>query len=368
MSIITGRYSEIDALRGIAATIVMLRHFVNVWPYESMGIFFYIFLRSPLRIFFAAHEAVLLFYLLSGFVLTIALDRMGRDYLDFLNRRLCRIYLPYLFALLLSVWGAIHFYGAIPQLSDWFNLTWTTPVTRNQITNHLLFIGVYPNGELNTAFWTLIYEMRISIIFPAIYWLTRRLDARLALAIALLVSIAVWPFDSNPYQGGLLITLHFAAFFVVGSVMARNIGQLCNLYLGCSRRRKIMLTVLAIGLVTYGAGPPFVKAALGDLTDWFIIAGLGWLIVAGIAEPRIRSGLNSRIPQFLGQISYSLYLVHATVLFALVHLCFGTISLFWLLVPYLGISLCLAWFMYRHIERPAMALGRTMRLKSRTGN
>ncbi|ERM01337.1 hypothetical protein Q644_22290 [Brucella intermedia 229E] len=133
---------------GIASRLGMYRHFVNIWPYDAMGgPYFFILLRSPLRFFFAAHEAVLLFFLLSGFVLTLPFMNHAPSYPAYLIRRTCRIYLPYLVALSLALVGALFLNGPIPQLSNWFNLTWTTPVTPQTIAQHLLFIGAIPMAK-----------------------------------------------------------------------------------------------------------------------------------------------------------------------------------------------------------------------------
>src|SRR5215831_9998315 len=86
---------------------------------------------SPLRLLWTGYEAVILFFVLSGFVLTLQLEpQNGRSsaprYLRYLIRRLTRLYLPY--ALVMSVavvLCALLGGSSIAELSDWFNMEWS---------------------------------------------------------------------------------------------------------------------------------------------------------------------------------------------------------------------------------------------------
>src|SRR5215471_18879899 len=66
--------------------------------------------------------AVMLFFLLSGFVLSLPVWRgKPQRYSVFIVRRICRIYLPYLFGLALSILGASIFAShKVPGASHWF--------------------------------------------------------------------------------------------------------------------------------------------------------------------------------------------------------------------------------------------------------
>ncbi|MGO9435837.1 MAG: acyltransferase family protein [Terracidiphilus sp.] len=95
------RYLELDSLRGIGASIVVFGHFAGLW---SSSAWYSAVNSSPLRALFAAHEAVVLFFVLSGFVLSIPLSgERPPSYRVFLLRRFCRIYLPFAAAILRAV-------------------------------------------------------------------------------------------------------------------------------------------------------------------------------------------------------------------------------------------------------------------------
>src|ERR1700704_3301212 len=94
------RFYELDSLRGVAALTVVFHHFSRICSPRVI----YFLDRTPFRLLVAGHQAVILFFLLSGFVLTLPYKKNDRlNYGPFLVKRVCRIYLPYLGALALAI-------------------------------------------------------------------------------------------------------------------------------------------------------------------------------------------------------------------------------------------------------------------------
>jgi peptidoglycan/LPS O-acetylase OafA/YrhL len=79
------RFVELDALRGVAACTVVLHHLAQAYSFESPWY---------LRPLVAGHEAVILFFTLSGFVLSLPFWNRGSNgpYGQYLIRRFFRIY------------------------------------------------------------------------------------------------------------------------------------------------------------------------------------------------------------------------------------------------------------------------------------
>ena len=77
------------------------------------------------------------------------------------------------------------------------------------------------------------------------------------------------------------------------------------------------------------------------------------------SRPFHRFLINSTI-HHLGQISYSLYLIHGTILFVLIHTLLGRVPMGVLLIIYLSVTLLVTEIFYRLIERPFMLLGRRL--------
>ena len=67
------RFRELDSLRGLAAITVVFHHFSRICSPQII----HVLDRTPLRILVAGHQAVILFFLLSGFVLTLPNKKEG---------------------------------------------------------------------------------------------------------------------------------------------------------------------------------------------------------------------------------------------------------------------------------------------------
>src|SRR4051812_48108680 len=68
------RYQQLDALRGLAALTVVMQHFLSVLPSidgHSDNAWVNLWKYSPLHITWAGYEAVIFFFILSGFVLSL---------------------------------------------------------------------------------------------------------------------------------------------------------------------------------------------------------------------------------------------------------------------------------------------------------
>src|SRR5665213_3578455 len=170
------RFHELDAMRGLAAVVVLGNHFRNMFyptvlfAHGWQSVFLY-----PLV---SGRESVMFFFLLSGFVLSLPFLRGKRQpYSIFLRRRILRIYGPYLGALVLALIGCALWHNR-PGSTGWRGATWSNQVDLRSVLQHVLFIGNYNYERYNTAFWSLVYEMRISIIFPLLFVVANRLKAR----------------------------------------------------------------------------------------------------------------------------------------------------------------------------------------------
>lgn len=353
------RFDELDSLRGLAATMVVLNHFFLATNSTGHG---EDFVRTLVDPFQNGPAAVTLFFLLSGFVLSLPVWRgEPQSYSVFILRRICRIYVPYLFGLTLSVLGASIFSShKMPGLSEWFYKTWTGPINWALVLKHILFIGPRYNArEFNTAFWTLIIEMRVSIILPFFLLLMRRLSFRgmwLICAVTLIIGYA-----SEPRFGTGLTALQImgcTSFFIAGAIIARAVLSQPS-YVGrvFSRRSVALLSVATFLFASH------LQSSL-RLSGYFAgglcaAGGLATICVA-LYNRDFRSFLNTRALQFMGKVSYSLYLLHATILYVMFHLFFGLLPKTIIFLLYAGVSFLLAAISYKLVERPSMELGRRL--------
>jgi peptidoglycan/LPS O-acetylase OafA/YrhL len=355
------RFDELDSLRGIAAIMVVLNHFFLATKSTGSRENLFRILIDPLQ---NGPAAVALFFLLSGFVLSLPTWRgEPQSYSVFIVRRICRIYLPYLFGLGLSVLGASIFAShKVPGLSDWFYPTWTGPVDWILVLKHILFIGPsYNIREFNFAFWTLIIEMRVSIILPFFLLLMRRLSFGgmwLVCAMTLIIG-AVYEFRFTPLQ-----ILGWTSFFMAGAIVARAVNLESSHLARIFSRRSVTLLSLAIFLFG-GLFEPILHLSglLGRVPS--AVGGLA-TICAALYNRELRRFLKTRALQFMGRISYSLYLLHVTVLYTTFHLFYGLLPTTIIFVLYMGGNFVLATISYKLIELPSIELGRRLTRKSIT--
>jgi peptidoglycan/LPS O-acetylase OafA/YrhL len=158
------------------------------------------------------------------------------------------------------------------------------------------------------------------------------------------------------------LTLHYAAMFGLGILTADNLRKLSSFYLSL---RKIMRKVFMAGglfLFSFGTmgtmGSPRFGYGYMNGGEWVVAAGCLVLMIASLNSISVSGFLSSGVPQWLGKISYSLYLLHSMVMFGLLHLLYGRIPLLAILPIFLAGTLVLSWLFYLLIESPSMRLSR----------
>ena len=367
------RIRELSALRGIAAFVVVTLHMLIVFPLfttdtsQTNAPWLNMLKYTPLHIMWDGSGAVRLFFILSGFVLSLPFWReQTPTYLHFLVKRVCRLYLPYVIALLvgasLDMLLAGHY--TLPHVGDIINLQWQHQVTTSILLTHLILIDSFYHPEINDVFWTLVHEMRVSLIFPLLMALARRQTARQFLMLCFLMSLV-------GYFGTIYVTrgiwqntdyfqsLSFVWFFALGIALAQHRERLIRWHRGLAATTQAWLCVLALCSFSYQWLWPDNHILHGNLRD-DIFTGLGacWFIIAAQAVPRMQTWLRHPVPQWLGDISFSLYLYHMPLIIGAVWLLHAVLPI-WCIVLIAGVtSIGVAVVMHRLVEMPAQQLGR----------
>jgi peptidoglycan/LPS O-acetylase OafA/YrhL len=321
-------------------------------PESILRIFLYPFQNGP--------AAVVLFFTLSGFVLSLPVWRETKtSYPRFALRRTFRIYPPYLFALLLSVAGAYLFHShKQPHLSPWFQGSWSTPVDQHLVLQHLLFIGPkYQAAQYNTVFWTLILEMQISLIFPILMNILRHMPSggEWLLAGFIWMLGLVWSYlFPLSCLGGII---YWSSFFVAGAIGARLVlttrSPFSKIF---TRTSTLSFSLMLLACSTFiGHSGSNIMMLLS-----YLPCGIGSLgtVFCAIYHQSFHRLLQAAVPTFLGRISYSLYLCHAIVLNICFHILYPSWSFSAIFLPYALATLILAMLLHKFVEEPAIQLGR----------
>ncbi len=357
--------SSLDGLRGIAALVVLIRHSVMLIPSVSdesagsqrKGLVWW-FTYTPLHVVWAGPEAVVVFFVLSGFVLTRSADSPSFSWRRYYPSRLLRLYLPVLGALVFAAATvALIARPALSNISSWASGQQSVHVTTHGFLHQLaLIIGP---GALDPPLWSLRWEVLFSLVLPlAVYGAARR--PRIAVAsVALLL---VLPLASTHVWSGLAGRfVLYMPMFGIGAVMAHNDDAL----------RAIGLR---LGKVT---GSFVLGAAIVLLTLWWVardqnaliyrpaeIAGAALLVFAFGYWRSAQTAGESRPLQWLGKRSFSLYLIHFPIVMAVAY-SLGANSRFAIFVA-VPVALTVTEIFYRVVERPSHLL--SQRIKAGRGD
>lgn len=349
------RYVQLDSLRGVAALTVVIHHFLLLWPAQ-----YRLLDESPLRFVAAGHEAVVFFFVLSGFVLSVpyAGPRAPR-YGTFLAKRMCRIYLPFAAAVLISTLG--------DALMGWTvkanpSGVWSAKPTP-ALLGHVLLTSIPAAQQVNTALWTLALEIRISLVFPVLYWVSRRYGP----VVAVLGLAVICAANQVLHVLGMevMLCVSTAMLFLLGIGLHQNLARVSALVSGLGRRGAGVLVGVGLlllegpGAVLAHRGTPF-SPSVTALKDLVVGLGAVMLVAPALQKDRWRLRLSHPLLVRLGALSYSTYLVHISVLFVLVRLFYGKPFLV-LLLPVYGVLVYASSELFRRVvDEPAVRLSRVV--------
>jgi peptidoglycan/LPS O-acetylase OafA/YrhL len=365
------RLRQLDSLRGLAACTVVVCHATNLLPgvHDEPARLWWLS-ESPLSLVRAGYAAVVFFFILSGYVLALPFLKGPVSYPAFVVRRICRIWIPYAAAMVVAIACAMWFHpNPVSGLSTWANRPIAFPSPRLML-NYFLLVGHFPNGTYDPVVWSLVYELRISLVFPLLVLLLRLGPWWRVLGAAVGLSVAELGVERLPFWGGSVevpMTLHYAGLFVLGMWLARDMPLLQARYARCSARTKAWLWLVA--LVCYAHAewifPDCRLQRIPLYRDGLAAGGAALLIIFGLSPSRFSRWLGSKGLLFLGKISYSVYLYHAVILLSLVHCFWGRVPLGVLWLGTVALTLLVATLSYALIELPAIRLGKLAPLEPR---
>jgi peptidoglycan/LPS O-acetylase OafA/YrhL len=296
---------ELDTLRGIAVLLVLFFHGFG-FEFGLRG------LSGPAKLFVAATlpgwAGVNLFFVLSGFLITgILLDTQNRaDYFRrFYYHRALRI-LPIYYAvlILLAVFSRT---GLISRPASWSFLG----LSAIYLANMTEFFGVRMQyGVL----WTLAIEEHFYLIWPAVVrHLSRRNVAVAGGAIFIICALLRYFYCLMGYDAGQGYTWLYADGLALGAVLAAAVRGPWGTRAGMQR---IAALLLLSSLAMFGFGAPGIFLAshrigmvLRPTVLNIFFAGLIVLFLL-IGTSKWQFLVNRPLLQFIGEISYGVYLIH----------------------------------------------------------
>jgi peptidoglycan/LPS O-acetylase OafA/YrhL len=247
------------------------------------------------------------------------------------------------------------------------------------IFDHLALIGHH--YTINGVTHTLIWEIRVSLIFPLIIVPIRRWGVRGAMAVlACLLAVIVGAqllYGNIGALGNLLVSVkhqsvankaaielqllaYYSCLFVFGALLAAYLREIRLFFARAGSW--LGFTLMGSGLLVFQ----------GHWSQWhavqeFMVAvGSILILCAALAPGRVESLLLKRFPRYLGRLSFSLYLVHVPVILALTIFTHGRLPLPLLILIVVPVAIALADGFDRIVTAPSAALGHRLTQASRS--
>ena len=319
------RIGVINALRGVAALAVAWGHFVaGQGKYlGASGKYGYL--------------GVDIFFVISGFVIPWSLYRARyvlRDYPRFLLKRNVRLYPPYLASIAITLL-ATNFI-----LVPLFHVPHMT-ITGRDLLLHFAYLNDLAHVPwVNVVYWTLAIEFQwyllIGLLLPLLA--SARPLARFATTSLMMLAYFTFYWDR--------LVLHYLPVFLIGVFVFQYRARIIEM-------REMLGLIAVMVLATHRLS--------------------GWLVPA-VAVPTglliALSTFENRAMDRVGDVSYSLYLLHLPIGVSLIGLLAHWIpysSYFLGVLDAIGVaaSMWAAWLVYQLIEKPSQELSSSIRFARR---
>ena len=308
----TGRNYHLDAIRGVAALVVVFDHLHQGYfvPYRNAA-------PGPLRLLYLEHyfagSAVMIFFALSGYLVGgSALRAMGKtarirtpsdgenrwSWGNYLLNRATRLYVALIPALILTV-----IFDHIARTHGGMNLGYGLQSMKDFWGSLFFLQGIYtkPYGS-DGPLWSLSYEFWFYILFPLIALLAKRRSRRLLLDVALLIAVAF-------FVHGSILLLFPVWLLGVGAFL------LADLYPHPPRALRtaaVLASMVLIPLSVVLEGTH--KIAVIRLQFYMDSISTIPLLWAAITTPPHKSRIYRTFATFVSETSFTLYLTHAPFL------------------------------------------------------
>jgi peptidoglycan/LPS O-acetylase OafA/YrhL len=333
---------ELQSLRGIAAAVVLFHHASFLF---ITGQSFHFWSEA----IFNAHAAVMLFFVLSGYVLSGSLNKSRinlESVLNFCISRAFRIFPEIWAASMIAGLYLLFVHRSLPTVGEsaWYARYFTSPPGIAGITKAFCCAG----NALVPPMWSVRVELVASAASPFIVLAVRRGFGPFLLATSATLALAAGS-----------TSLVYLLSFTLGVMASEFQGQI-------GKRIASWWTLLAATLLTLGfrlLSPAWrFDANYHALAPMLVESAASALLIMSIVA-RAPAFLRSTALTRLGDLSYSLYLIHFAVMSALAKgiglLPYsGDVQAVILIASTFGATLPLAHLSYEWIERPGISIGK----------
>lgn len=288
----SSRIKHLDGMRGIAILLVLFFHTFVRWP----DLLPFVEQTKDIFLFKYGHIGVRFFFIISGFVIFMSLDKtasMGA----FFKKRWLRLF-PAMFIASLFIFLTAHFFherpAGIPNLINLIpGLTFVSPEIIYSI------FGIRIEG-LEGAFWSIYVEVMFYIFSGFVYFVFGRKVFLKTLFVTALIPFSLFHFFHQTLNDSALkftVLVGFDAYiwFYIGCFMYEKINKRNDTI------DNVMMVLAVVGCL---------YVASNNIMLLIITSSIIFIFCFSFYSELIRKMLTNRGLLFFGFISYPLYLIH----------------------------------------------------------
>lgn len=306
------RYKQLDSLRGLAAVAVFFSHFLGIFT----GLNLSRLASTPFGVMFNGPAAVKFFFVLSGFVLSLPIVTKERPVklIEFYVKRVLRIYPAYILAIIIALVLKYFLFdkGNMGTYSDWIRSFWNWDWDRKnliEICKAFFLIGPpFDKDMIDPVIWSLAVEMRISLFLPFFILIVAKNNFNFGFLFFFVLCICTYN-----------TKMEYVIIFYIGIFLAKNKDYFISKIRKTPNWAVVLLCFLALVLYNsnseyFAVNPEPEKHFKYFLRDIVMAAGSCMFIIVSIAKVKFGAYLQNPVFTFLGDTSYSFYLIHFPLL------------------------------------------------------
>ena len=348
------RFGAIDGLRGYLAIGVFIHHSIITWYWKSTGLWE----RPPQDyIHNFGKVGVAVFFMITGFLFIQKLinDKSNTDWFVLYISRVFRIYPLYIFALMLIT--------LISFIQTNFIIDTSLFELFKGYVKWMLFSGANINGFKDTeliiaeVYWTLKYEWLFYLSLPLLALFIRANPFYLIILLFVLVLLQL----NNISLFSL--NLKYLYLFLIGGITAIISSKYISKLKAINTKSWSFISLIAL----------FLSLNSSNLLDLKQIVFISVFFIPIALGNNMFGLFSQRASIVLGELSYSIYLLHGVVLYTVFTLFLSTDSInislenHLVLLPFV---VCIVIFIsaltFFFIERPSIRIGKKMGLNHKT--
>ncbi len=350
------RFKSIDAMRGIAALLVLILHVSQVFLQSKKIAATGQGMLDFTQTIDLGRIGITIFFIISGFVICKSFNTKERELKSFVIKRFFRLYPLFWFSLIVGafvLWpiGAKHLNANILA------------------SNATMIPAFFGQPFVIGLFWTLETELLFYILMSVLYFFgaLRKSSIILGLTLICYVALVVFMFvpTTQPSLPHWMATPYHLSLMLLGVSMRYAFDEREDGARLSRRRIAGMHLLLLMAIPFYIIASYLLRGTEANLPD--AIAYLIGISIFVIGLKALRSAPSFLV--YLGTISYSIYLLHPIV-FTLVRKAvlqvpalYGLHISFYLLLCTVG-TIALSALTYKFIEAPANKIGKRIAKKS----